>query len=321
MTSAIGGFNRLATTWAGLAWAVTWQSALLVGVFAMIALAMRRSSPALRYGLWQVAAIKLLVMPLWGIAIALPDLPRRAAGLHSEAGPHARPSHEPGARLGDRARSLGGSAAAGGRPLETEADRPRIARIEWPAWLLVGWGLVVAGQVAANARQRNRLERLLRRCTPAGEPALLELVAELSDRIGLRRPPEVLIADDEGSPFVCGLRRPALVLPRGLAGSLDPDSLRAVLVHELAHLRRRDLVWDWIPAIARILYFFHPAAHYVAYRARLERELACDQAAMVLTGQRADGYASTLIEVASRASALPSPRAAIASARLDGGGP
>lgn len=69
------------------------------------------------------------------------------------------------------------------------------------------------------------------------------------------------------------------------------------------------------------MYVFHPAVHYVAYRARLERELACDQAAMVLTGQGADGYASTLIEVVSRSSAPPALRAAMATARLDGDGP
>ena len=75
-------------------------------------------------------------------------------------------------------------------------------------------------------------------------------------------------------------------------------------------------MWDWIPAIARLLYVFHPAAHYIAHRARLERELACDQAAMVLTGQDAAGYASTLVAVVSRSSAPPALRAALAPAGL-----
>jgi len=171
------------------------------------------------------------------------------------------------------------------------------------------------------AHQRNRLERLLRRAEPADDLALLGLVTELSGRIGLRLRPEVLVNDGDSSPFVCGLRRPALVLPRVLARSLDPDSLRSILLHELTHIKRRDLLWDWIPTIARVLYFFHPAAHYIVYRARLERELACDQAAMVLTGQGAAGYASTLVEVVSRSSAPPGLRAALATARVDGGEP
>ena len=201
-----------------------------------------------------------------------------------EAWPPARSGGEIGSRPADR-RPRARPGRGGRRPPRTRAaSRPWIAPIDWQAWLFLGWGLAVVGQVAAIAHQRNRLERLLRQAAPADDPALLALVAELSGRIGLRRRPKVLIADGEGSPFVCGLRRPTLVLPRGLARSLDPESLRSVLLHELAHIRRRDLLWDWIPAIARLVYFFHPAAHYIVYRARLERELACDQAAMVLTG-------------------------------------
>jgi hypothetical protein len=321
MSVDIATVSRLAGAWAELAWAVTWQGALLVGAFALVALGMRRSSPGLRYGLWQVAAIKLLLMPLWGVAIALPAHPRREPGERPRVPPAARSAGTIGAGPEDRVGGPGPAASAAGPPGESAGDPPWFARIDRPAWLLGGWGLAVAVQVAAIARQRRRLERLLRRASPAGEPDLLALVAELSDRVGLRRRPEVLIVDDEGSPFVCRPRRPALVLPRGLAGTLDPGSLRAVLLHELAHIRRRDLVWDWIPVIARLVYFFHPAAHYVAYRARLERELACDQAAMVLTGQEADGYASTLIEVMSRASAPPAVRAALAIARFGGDAP
>ena len=213
-------------------------------------------------------------------------------------------------------------AAADGLPHEGQASGPWIARVEWQAWLLLGWGLAVVGQIAAIAHQRSRLERLLRTgelpattlpCSPwwPSSPA--------GSGCGGGR--GVMIIDDEGSPFVCGLWRPSLVLPRGLTRSLDLESLRSVLLHELAHIRRRDLLWDWIPAIARLLYFFHPAAHFIVCRARLERELACDQTAMVLTGLGAAGYASTLVEIVSRSSAPPALRAALAAAGLDGAAP
>ncbi len=117
-----------------------------------------------------------------------------------------RPADRPGARAAERADALKGGATGGDPSRGAGGDRSGIASIEWPAWLFLAWGLVVAGQVAAIARQRDRLERLLRRSAPAGEPALLALVAELSGRIGLRRLPEVLIGDDEVSPLVC---RPA----------------------------------------------------------------------------------------------------------------
>ncbi len=318
MNPSIETLNALARAWTGLVWAVAWQSTLLVGVFALVALGMRRSSPSLRYWVWQIAAIKLLVMPLWGVSILLPAPSDRDTGASSKASPPARSEGEIGSRPDDWRRAFDQDATADGRPSEARKGWLGSLPVDWHAWLLIGWGLAIAGQVAAIAHQRELLKRLLCRATPAADPALIALVAELSGRIGLRRQPEVMTADGEGSPFVCGLHRPTLVLPRGLVGSLDPESLRSVLLHELAHIRRRDLLWDWIPASVRLLYFFLPAAHYIVYRARLERELACDQAAMVLNGQDAASYASTLIEVVSRSSTPPALRAVLISVRLDG---
>jgi hypothetical protein len=258
MSDLIAALNGVARGWAALAWAVTWQSALLVGVFALVSLAMRRSSPGLRYWLWQIAAIKLLVMPVWGISLPLP--PARPA---TRPGPavrlSARPGdgETPGAASADWGWARRWIAATGGGAGPTAGGRPPTARLDGRAWLFLGWALGVALQAAAILHRRGLLERLLRQARPADEPALLAAARELSGAVGLRRVPQVLIADVPGSPFVCGLRRPVLVLPRALVDSVGPDSLRPVLLHELAHLQRRDLLWGWIPALARLLYFFN----------------------------------------------------------------
>lgn len=152
------------------------------------------------------------------------------------------------------------------------------------------------------------------------DPALLGLRDDLADQLKLVQCPTIVTAEYDGSPFVCGVRSPALVLPRGVTDELDLDQFRQVLAHELAHVRRRDLVWGWIAETARILYFFHPVAHWVSYRVRLERELACDQIAMHLSGFDAGSYAETLVQVASRASEPSLLKAAAnASAGLNGG--
>src|SRR5205814_8746421 len=84
----------------------------------------------------------------------------------------------------------------------------------------------VAVQVGGIARQRVRLGRLLRRTGPAADAGLLAAVADLSARLGLRRPPAVRVLDGAGSPFACGLWRPVLVLPRDLSAALTPAQLR-----------------------------------------------------------------------------------------------
>ncbi|HLJ10028.1 MAG TPA: M56 family metallopeptidase, partial [Planctomycetaceae bacterium] len=104
-----------------------------------------------------------------------------------------------------------------------------------------------------------------------------------------------------------------------LTARLSPAELRHVLLHELAHVRRLDLVWGWTGEIARVVYFFHPLAHWLCYRMRLERELACDTIAMSLSGQNASEYVATLVRVISHASEPTVFKTAAASAGLDGG--
>ena len=75
-----------------------------------------------------------------------------------------------------------------------------------------------------------------------------------------------------------------------------------MLLHELAHVRRLDLLWGWAGELARVVYFFHPVVHWICLRLRLERELACDAIAMSHSGWNAVEYAATLVHVVSHTS-------------------
>ena len=73
MPQIIQGINTSAETWTGLMWAVLWQSTLLIGVVGSIGWLLRRASPGVRYWLWQIVVIKLLLMPFWTAAVPLPS--------------------------------------------------------------------------------------------------------------------------------------------------------------------------------------------------------------------------------------------------------
>lgn len=296
--AAVERFCALASAWASLAGTLIWQSALVVGIFALAALGVKRASPGLRYWFWQVAAVKLLIMPLWGISIAVTALPRHDAGPDRDPRPVALAAGNRRWEPRDGARPEADDAT----PPQQEGHPLALPAVDGRAWLLLGWLFAVAGQVGLIAHQRVLLARRLRLAGAVDDETLVGLVAELAGRLRLK-PPAVVVVDEGHSPFVCGLRRPTLVLPRDLAGTLGAGALRSVLLHELAHIQRRDLLWDWIPTITRVVYCGHPAAVYVVARSRLERELACDQAAMVLAGQGAGEYASTLVEVLGRSPA------------------
>ncbi|MBW3543823.1 MAG: M56 family metallopeptidase, partial [Planctomycetes bacterium] len=309
MSSAIEQLNAAGNAWTGLMLAVLWQSTLLAIVISLAALAARRSSPAVRYWLFQILAIKLLVMPFWTVAVPWPgwfaaeqpDEPQ----VVPPAGEDAAADREP---FGPQP-VIGPVAAQADDAAAKDTEPHGLSGIGWPGWLLVGWAAVVCVQVLRIAIQRRRLGRLLHEARP-GSDDLADRVAQVARELNLARVPAVRLTDVDCSPFVCGLRRPVLVLPATLTAALDDTQFRHVLFHELAHVKRRDLLWGWIPEIARLVYFFHPVAHWMVYRLRLERELACDQIAMTHTGRDARAYAETLVHVVSRRSGPAAPKAA-----------
>jgi beta-lactamase regulating signal transducer with metallopeptidase domain len=307
-------FNDWSTSVTSLAVAILWQSTLLAGLAAGVCWLLRRATPALRCWCWQIVALKLLLMPWWVVAIPLPDfLAASAAGVSPPAATMTE-NHKgtPGAAMDSQV-----APPAGEVPLaasETPGWFDFLGQLTWRSWLVLAWLGGIAWQIWCLLVQRRRLRRLLRRAIVATEPRLLALTEQLAGQLGLARRPGLLLIDGEGAPFVCGLLRPVLVLPRGLLAELDPEHWREVVLHELGHLKRRDLWWFWLPALARIVYFFHPVAHWVWSRIRLEGELACDQLAMTLSGRSAADYAETLVDVVN----LVSMPAALTMSSLEG---
>jgi bla regulator protein blaR1 len=179
------------------------------------------------------------------------------------------------------------------------------------------WAAVVLIEAARTARQYHGLKSVLSATRPADHD-LATLVAECARQVGVAHPPAIRVIDADGSPLVCGPFRPVLLLPASLLSTTESAALRQIVLHELSHVRRGDLLSIWILHTARTLYWFHPIVHWMAYRAALERELACDQLAMIHSGATPAGYARTLISAAGRAT-HPTVLSAASAARLDGG--
>jgi bla regulator protein blaR1 len=308
-------FNSWSMATTGVAAAILWQSALLAAIVGGVCWLLKRSSPAVRYWCWQIVALKLLLMPWWILAVPLPFFftetqsaaaTTQASNSIDGAASNRLPSHT--ATLLEQ--------QSGKTPPSVTGPSHQviwISQLRWHSWLVLAWLLGVTYLAARIAIQRRRMQRLLERASPSAEPHLLAMADGAAKQLGLRRKPTVMLTDQDVSPFVCGMFRPVLVLPRSLLHTLDDIGWRQVLLHELAHMKRRDLWWGWLPEIARLIYFFHPVAHWVCSRIRLERELACDQLAMALSGARPAEYAFLLVQVVSHASTPTALQAAAVS--------
>lgn len=113
----------------------------------------------------------------------------------------------------------------------------------------------------------------------------------------------LLFCEKAEVPFALGILRPLIVFPSA-SRDWPEGKFQAVLLHEQAHVQRRDLLWQNFVCAACILYWFHPLVWFAARRVRFEQELACDD--MVLqSGRRSSDYASVLLELSKNLSVSP----------------
>jgi beta-lactamase regulating signal transducer with metallopeptidase domain len=154
----------------------------------------------------------------------------------------------------------------------------------WTYVLLGLWLAAVLAQCAVATLRWHRLRGVVRRAIPHDDVRVETLCARRARELGLRRSPHLAVSDEVESPQVIGLWRPTILLPQ--EDRLGDDELDMALMHELAHVRRGDLVLGWIPAVARTLFFFHPLVHFAVREYALCREAACD-ALVVSRGRQA----------------------------------
>jgi beta-lactamase regulating signal transducer with metallopeptidase domain len=116
--------------------------------------------------------------------------------------------------------------------------------------------------------------------------------------LGITTSIQLLSTPEIQSPITVGWLRPAVILPHNLDQHLTPATLKHVLLHELGHIKRHDILLNWLACIINILHWFNPAVWFACKRMRMDMEMACD--ALVLShldkSQR-KSYGATLIEI------------------------
>ena len=147
----------------------------------------------------------------------------------------------------------------------------------WPAVFLAAWTAGFAAGLVRLAVRRRRARRAVRGAEPVTDPAVLTLWQAC--RAG-RGPRARLLRTPAGiGPGTWGVWRPAVLLPPE-ALALPRADLRCVLLHEAAHLRRRDAAFGAAVSLLCVVHWFNPAAWWAAAGWRAAREEACDAAAL-----------------------------------------
>ncbi len=163
----------------------------------------------------------------------------------------------------------------------------------WLHWLVVAWFAGVAALSLRVAGGWYLAQSLRRRAVTPLPPRLRARFETLRVQLGISRPVQFLQSALVAAPAVVGWLRPVVLIPASAVIGLTPAQLEAVIVHELAHIRRFDALANLLQMAVETALFYHPAVWWISRRIRVEREHCCDDVAVTTSGD-ALGYAKAL---------------------------
>ena len=192
--------------------------------------------------------------------------------------------------------NAGPSAPSNNAVSESAYDRNALLSI-LPAIWLAGAMAVMSGIFFSNLR----LWRSVRGLRFATDSALLELFEDCRQRMRVRTTVSLVVTGRVKSPLLFGFFRPRVLVPEDLVRQIPAEQLRYIFLHELAHLKRHDILIGWLLAFLQALHWFNPLVWWAFSRMRFDRELACDASvlARVPDGERRH-YGGTLIGMLER---------------------
>jgi beta-lactamase regulating signal transducer with metallopeptidase domain/tetratricopeptide (TPR) repeat protein len=165
----------------------------------------------------------------------------------------------------------------------------RLPKMPAGIWIMGTLGLLFLHVVRTAAFRR------VIRNSCAAPPSVVTLVNDCAASLKMNSTPEIRMIDGPWSPMVIGLLQYRLLIPVDLWSQLDDVGRRAILLHELAHLRRRDLWVRRLEALVTMLCWWHPLVWYARHRVREEAELCCDAWVTWLLPRERRAYATALL--------------------------
>jgi TonB family protein len=271
---------------------VIWKVTIFLAVAGSLALVLWRRPASVRHLVWSAALAGALAIPLlsralprWTIPVWEDLVPTQGVALFrvdAYSGPSALPEQPsvPAAQV------------------EAVSSDVSLGRMPWAAAVWSLGALTVCLQILLGAAV---VIRLRRRAAPAPDE-IAALTHELSQGMGVRLRVRVLQVSEETTPMTWGIFRPVVLLPKSVVDG-DAERLRAILLHELAHIARRDFLLHLVAQAACAVYWFHPLVWVARREALRQRERASDDLVLGF-GVRPSEYASSLVQL-SRSLAAP----------------
>ena len=282
--------NFFSAIWAATAPALgnhLWQSTLCVIIAGLLTLVLRKNSARTRYGIWLAASIKFLLP--FSLLIAI--------GTHW-ARPRPAAASQPGLFYAMEQASQPFTPAAQAeqsrRPAQDTGVRYTLAHL-LPAIFVAAWFCGFVAVVLVWYARWRRIAATVRDAAPLSEGREVEALRSVERRAGIRKPIDLRVSRGSLEPGIFGISRPVLVWPEAISERLDDAQLKAILAHEVWHVRRRDNLAAAIHMVVEALFWFHPLVWWLTARLVEERERACDEAVLKVGSER-QVYAESILK-------------------------
>jgi len=282
----------LSETIAGHLWSISWQVSILIALIWLINRLSFRASSLFRYWLWCIVLVRLCIPFKLSLPAVIPQFVRKAASMvlpdYRFVNGIENLSQEPRAfshitPLLNSSREL----------LETSLQSSLLASITFYVWCVI---LLLIG-VYISLRFF-RISQRLKRCSPVIIPEINDLLYTLSSKIGISKSVRLFFSESEdiNTPLAVGILQPRIYIPHNVKDWSSTD-LKPILLHELAHIKRHDLLVNWIQLVLQAVFFFHPLVWYVNRRIRSLREEVCDDIAISMLGLKREFYSHSIMKV------------------------
>lgn len=264
---------------------LSWKGTLLTLVVGASLLLLRRHlSPAWRHGLWLLVMLRFLLPDLGTSHLSISSItPAPIPAVMQET------SETPLSPVDDDALEFLPNAPQEMMPEASMVIAPAMTPPQAVAWsisqrLTLMWLGGAAAVLGLMVLLHVRLLLRIRRDAVPASAEVATILRKACDLAHIRRMPRLICTDAIRAPSLFGVLRPAILLPKAVAENEKPAGLQLIFLHELAHMKRWDLVSQIIASLAIALHWYNPAVWWAGRRLRAEAEMAADSHALRSTG-------------------------------------
>lgn len=252
-----------------------WQGVLLAFCAGLIVLLTKKANAALRYNL--LSGLFVVFFVVVGLT------------FNYEFTPHYETVTRLNLPMAD------GHASGAFAETGTEVSSSIIGFLNGNARLIaLAWLAIFAVKLIGIFHSFNQVYRIRNYRTFSPSDYWKQRVSVLAGQIQLSKPVVLLESALVKVPSVTGFLKPMILVPVGMLSNLPQDQVEAILLHELAHIRRKDYAINLLQHLAEMIFFFNPGLLWLSSLIKEERENCCDDIALGIIGNKA-GFVHALV--------------------------